>query len=154
MDIKDAIITSGGYSYNLIKISVSDETSDSFLSDAHPMPTFLADSASLRTRFGSNTVTISGTTETVLVPATPLEYHDISYLSIANTTNAQRFEIQVRDSVGGPVRAVYHLSGNDHVDIPFDTNFLQQTIGGAWTLKCSTAGSDIVANVHYVKRSI
>ena len=150
----ERIITSGGWSYIPIKIVTGDEESETLASLANPIPVGQVDFPGFRARQGTNTIVVSGTVETTLVPSTPLEYHDISYLSIANTTNAQRFQIEVRDDVGGTVRAVYHLSDNDHVDIPFDTNFLQTTIGGAWTLKCSSASAEIVANVHFTKRAI
>lgn len=97
----------------------------------------------------TTTITAS-TAETTIVTAAASTFHDITHLTITNSS-ATATTVTIKDSTGGTTRAIYSIAAGGGVTIPFNPPMPQATVNNNWTATCGSSVSSIYINVVYVK---
>lgn len=96
----------------------------------------------MRDLVGSQTTTISSTTETTIVTATASVFHDLTAITCSNTS-ATAVRVDFRDTTAGSVIFQLYVPAGDVRGIVFSTPQPQTSVNTAWTATLSSAVTDI-----------
>lgn len=95
-------------------------------------------------------VTLTGTTEVVLVPAVTATFNDIYSLTLVNTS-ATGVRADLRSVAAGPILDTFWLPPNSTTPINPAVPYKQATVNTAWTLQLSAAVTDVRASARTVR---
>ena len=103
----------------------------------------LVDKPILRDRILQNTITLTDTTETTLLAAAAGVYHDLTLLTVSNTSST-KVRVDFRDATGGTVRFSLEVAadgGGNNPPILYPIK--QTTVNANWTAQMSGSVTDV-----------
>lgn len=97
----------------------------------------------------STTITAS-TSETTIVTAAASTFHDLTSLTITNSS-ATATLATLKDSTAGTTRAIYSIAANGGITIPFNPPLPQATVNTNWTITSSASVSSLYISAVFAK---
>lgn len=104
----------------------------------------------MRDLVGSQTTTVSNTTETTIVTATASVFHDLTAITASNTS-ATAVRVDFRDTTGGSIIFQLYLPAGDTRGIVFQTPQPQTSVNTNWTAQLSAAVTDVRFFAQFIK---
>lgn len=104
----------------------------------------------MRDLLGSQTTTISNTTETTIITAAASIFNDLVTLFISNTS-ATAARVDIRDTTGGSVIFQLYLPAGDMRGLSLTTPWPQTSVNTNWTAQASASVTDLRISAMFVK---